>query len=130
MIASPEEYAATEDLARDTLLAGFERIRKALYGHAWLRTFDHHAAEDILSQTAIEVFLVYLIFTGYIYINKRKFLESFKHIVKFKKFSYFLVLILVFLITGVIVRYGLVLSTSIYSMGGFGYYCFFYFYLV
>jgi len=62
----------------------------------------------------IFMFLMYLMFRGYYYSNKYKFKEAFVKVFRFDKL--FFVLILTYLISGLLIKYGLALNASIFSM--------------
>lgn len=64
----------------------------------------------------ILVFLIYLVFSGYTYLNKLKFLQSVKEIFKFRKFYLYFVLLIVFLFVFFVIKSGLRISTSIFSL--------------
>ena len=60
-------------------------------------------------------FILYLLATGYVFINNLSFLKSLKEIFLFKKFWLFLVFLLMFLISFSIIRIGNMINQSVYS---------------
>jgi len=58
----------------------------------------------------------YLLFSGAVYINSNKYIESLKKIFKFRKFYLFFILLIIFIIIFVIVKVGLAISSSIPSL--------------
>lgn len=90
--------------------------RKFLLEFMFGGTMDFVLLIPVIITSILFVFFVYLLFKGYFYANNLKFLESFKMIFKFKKFSLFFVLILAFIISGLTVRYGLVINTNVFMI--------------
>ncbi|MEK6826730.1 MAG: hypothetical protein AABX08_03695 [Nanoarchaeota archaeon] len=64
----------------------------------------------------ILIFVFYLFFILYIKINKLSLSQSFKEAFKFKKFHLFFIFILISIMSALIVRYGLILSSSVISI--------------
>ena len=60
-------------------------------------------------------FILYLLATGYVYINNLSFIKSLKEIFLFNKFWLFLVFLLMFLFGFLIIRLGNFINQSIYS---------------
>ncbi|MEK6952247.1 MAG: hypothetical protein AABX29_04480 [Nanoarchaeota archaeon] len=60
-------------------------------------------------------FILYLLATGYVYINNLSFINSLKEIFSFNKFWLFLVFLLMFLVSFLIIRIGNLMNQSIYS---------------
>ncbi len=71
---------------------------------------------ELILLSIVSVFSVYLGFNGYFYINEERFVIALKKIFKFKKFKNYFVLLLLFFVSALIIRYGLILSTSVFNI--------------
>ncbi len=92
------------------------KSRIFLIGYLFEDNFQFVNLSLLILMILINIFIIYLIFCGYVYINNMNILNSIKKILKFEKFYLFLVLILIFFILGLILRYRLLVSVSIFSM--------------
>lgn len=93
------------------------KSRPFLLGYLFEGSFIGGVLLQILLLGIVFVLVVYLGFSGYVYSNKLRILETIKRIFSFKRFWLFLVLLIVFFVSGLIIRYGLIISTSVYNMG-------------
>lgn len=60
--------------------------------------------------------IFYLLFSGAVYINSNKYIESLKKIFKFRKFYLFPILLIMFIIIFAIIKVGLAISASLQSI--------------
>jgi len=90
--------------------------RRFLLDYLFNGFFAYNELFKIALLLFVLVLVIYLVFTGYVYLNKYKFLESVIKIFSFKKFKLFFVLVLMFFIFGIIIKYGLSISNSVYGL--------------
>ena len=79
-------------------------------------TIQYNTLITVLIFIILSLIFIYLFFTGYIYANKLNFTNTIKEMLKFKKFCLFFILIIIFIVSSIIIRYSLMFSQSIINV--------------
>ena len=102
-----------------TIILSFSTLkygRTFLIGYLFENSFLYEPFIKLLILFLLYILIAYSFFTGYIFFNKYSFLQSLKEIIKFRKFYLFFILIIIFLMSSIIIRYGLIISSSLISL--------------
>ncbi|MHA1344601.1 MAG: hypothetical protein ACTSQG_11480, partial [Promethearchaeota archaeon] len=101
------------------IIIGYEilvYIRQFLISYMFENNFLLKEFSLFLFFSLLLMFVIYIVFTGYVYANEYEIKKVFKLIFRFRKFWLFFVLVGVFLVSYCIIRAGLIISSSIFSI--------------